>query len=404
MPTFNRAGYVTQSIESVRQQMRADDSLLVLDDGSTDGTEAAIAPIVKADPRIGYQRQDNAGKSVALNRAIAATSGDLVWICDDDDLLRPDAVATLLDRQGRDESAFTFGRYTRFRDTPDGVRVDLGTGYWPDLAAGGLARHLLEDLFIFHNATVVPRRLYQLIGPFSETLPRSVDYEMFLRLALSFPCRFVDHLIFDQRQHEGARGPVTARHAASASATMWRACDRRIFENMRDHVPTGFFESLFDAPDPHQRQRAALLQRACIGARRACWVEAAADFAAAATLVPTLPLDPGEAAICRRALAGKFGLADSADDAVAALAPLRASARGREILIAMIDGALWRLHGYEPGDDRAIRRLMRRLLGPVGLARLGLGRLGGGGTARVVERPEPAYLAPGTLPAVSANA
>ncbi|MEC7399348.1 MAG: glycosyltransferase family 2 protein [Pseudomonadota bacterium] len=77
MPSFNRAGYIAESIESVHAQMQADDELLVVDDGSTDDTESAVAPYLD---RLRYVRQDNAGKAAALNRAMGMTSGAYVWI------------------------------------------------------------------------------------------------------------------------------------------------------------------------------------------------------------------------------------------------------------------------------------------------------------------------------------
>ena len=84
MPTFNRADYIGESIETILTEMSADDELVVVDDGSVDHIEAAIAPYFG---RLRYVRQDNAGKSVALNRGLSLTSGEYVWICADDDLL-----------------------------------------------------------------------------------------------------------------------------------------------------------------------------------------------------------------------------------------------------------------------------------------------------------------------------
>jgi addiction module HigA family antidote len=93
MASFNRAGFIAESIESVLAQMSAEDELVVVDDGSTDDTCEAIRPYLD---RLRYQRQENAGKSVALNRGLGMTSGRYVWICDDDDLLLPGCVELLV--------------------------------------------------------------------------------------------------------------------------------------------------------------------------------------------------------------------------------------------------------------------------------------------------------------------
>ncbi|KAI9881701.1 MAG: hypothetical protein M1823_006587, partial [Watsoniomyces obsoletus] len=74
--------------------------------------------------------------------------GEYVWVCDDDDLLLPDAVEPLIVAlASATDAAWAFGRYRRFADTVDGP-VDLDHGYWPDLTTGSLVRHILEDLFV----------------------------------------------------------------------------------------------------------------------------------------------------------------------------------------------------------------------------------------------------------------
>lgn len=92
VPTYNRAGYLTQAVEALRAQTRKPDEIIVWDDGSTDGTEAAARKMGKA---IRYFRSENGGKSRALNAAMREARGDLIWICDDDDLALPDAAETL---------------------------------------------------------------------------------------------------------------------------------------------------------------------------------------------------------------------------------------------------------------------------------------------------------------------
>ncbi|MEL7517411.1 MAG: glycosyltransferase family 2 protein, partial [Pseudomonadota bacterium] len=198
MPTFNRADYIAQSLDAVLAQMSPDDELVVVDDGSFDGTEEAVKPYLG---RLRYLRQDNAGKSVALNRAMEVTGGEYVWICDDDDLLRPGVVARMVSEIESAGVDMVFGRYTRFR-IEDGARVEMGAGYWPDLGRGSVARHILEDAFVMHNASLVRRAAYDRLGPFDPRMLRSQDYEMFVRLALRATIRFVDTVVFDQRKHE----------------------------------------------------------------------------------------------------------------------------------------------------------------------------------------------------------
>lgn len=391
VPTFNRAAYIGESLAAIRAQMGPDDELLVIDDGSTDGTEAAVSA---ADVGARYWRQDNAGKSVALNRALAMTDGSYVMICDDDDVLRAGSVAPLLAAIEASGAGFAFGRYSRFRHDEAGARRDMGTGYWPDLSTGSLLRHILEDAFVMQNAALVRRSAYAAVGPFDPAMLRSLDYEMFVRLALAVPAAYVDRYIFDQRKHDGARGPASALHAASKSEHVWQEYDRRIFEKVQRWLPIEGYAALFTGPEADRLQRAALLQRACVNARHDLWPLAIADLEAAATLAPAKPLAAGEVAVAERILAGKHGFPGALAPAILdRLRTLRRTGSGGAIVRAMLSGALWRLRDDNPADARAMRALSAALAGPVGtlalLARRKLGRRPADAVGLVEERRDP---------------
>jgi glycosyltransferase involved in cell wall biosynthesis len=242
MPTFNRGRYIAESLQAILAQMSDDDELLVLDDGSTDGTTEIVRGFGDS---LRYEAQENAGKSVALNRALKKTDGRYIWICDDDDILLPGAVTALVSRIEASGDDFVFGRYTRFREI-DGARVDLGPGYWPDLSHGSMRRHILEDAFVMQNAALVRRSAYERVGPFDEAMLRSLDYEMFARLALDGSASYVDQLVFEQRKHDGARGPSHQLHAEARSDAVWLDYDSRIFTRIFDQVPLATYEGLFE--------------------------------------------------------------------------------------------------------------------------------------------------------------
>jgi glycosyltransferase involved in cell wall biosynthesis len=90
IPTFNRANYIVESLESVLSQTRRPAEVIIIDDGSTDDTVERLAPYMQ---RIAYLRKENGGKSSALNLGMKAVTGEYVWIFDDDDIAYPDALA-----------------------------------------------------------------------------------------------------------------------------------------------------------------------------------------------------------------------------------------------------------------------------------------------------------------------
>ena len=82
LPTYNRADVIGRAIASVRAQTLADWELLIVDDGSTDGTPDVVAGL---DDRIHLLRQDNAGTYVARNNGLARARGRYITFLDSDD-------------------------------------------------------------------------------------------------------------------------------------------------------------------------------------------------------------------------------------------------------------------------------------------------------------------------------
>jgi hypothetical protein len=357
IPTFNRKDYLLQALDSLRVQTRPVDEIIVWDDGSTDGTEEAIVGL--KDENLQYHRAENAGKSAALNQAMRLTKGDFIWICDDDDLAVPDAaerLACILDNDP--EVGISGGGYERFRDTPSGREIS-GPGYWPDLDKGTPLRHLLEDIFLFQNASLVRRTCYDRVGPFREDLPRSIDYDMIVRLATRYPVHMSHEVVFLQRKHDGERGPARHRHAASKVDSVWAAQDGVVFEGLRDHIPLTLIEAMFDGQDTEIR-RAARLELACIYARHGKWGFALDDLEAAALIENETSLGAVEIDICRRAVSGKHGVNLSAAE-LKRLGRLRRSGRiGQQIVQSLGRGMLWSVRqAATHGDWAEVRKFSR---------------------------------------------
>lgn len=86
IPTYNRSQLVCETIESAIHQSNVDIEIIVVDDGSTDDTEKALAPYSED---IIYLRQSNRGVSAARNLGLTQASGDYIAFLDSDDLWLP---------------------------------------------------------------------------------------------------------------------------------------------------------------------------------------------------------------------------------------------------------------------------------------------------------------------------
>ncbi|MDT8903972.1 glycosyltransferase family 2 protein [Anaeroselena agilis] len=89
MPAYNVQEYIAASIESVIAQTYVDWELIVVNDGSTDGTEDVVLSYARKEPRIVYYRQSNQGAAAGRNKGLAMAGGRLVAFLDGDDLWHP---------------------------------------------------------------------------------------------------------------------------------------------------------------------------------------------------------------------------------------------------------------------------------------------------------------------------
>jgi len=87
MPAYNASAFLAQAIESVLAQTLTDFELIVVNDGSTDNTQAIAESFAARDPRVKVHTQQNAGTAAALNRGIELAQGEWVFLMHADDLM-----------------------------------------------------------------------------------------------------------------------------------------------------------------------------------------------------------------------------------------------------------------------------------------------------------------------------
>lgn len=196
IPTFNRARTLPRALDSVLQQRRAADQIIVVDDGSTDATAELLS---RHYPQIERLRQNNRGVSSARNTGIQAATGDWIALLDSDDAWLPDKLAQQMAcLQHNPDTRLIHSDEIWIRN---GVRVNPHRKH--KKYGGWIFRHCLPLCAISPSAAMIRRDLFDDIGWFDETLPACEDYDFWLRVCAREPVTFIDsHLIYKHGGHD----------------------------------------------------------------------------------------------------------------------------------------------------------------------------------------------------------
>ncbi|MBA3997514.1 MAG: hypothetical protein C0466_10135 [Candidatus Accumulibacter sp.] len=237
VPTYNRANYIGECLDSLLAQTEPALEIIVIDDGSEDGT----ADLLRAyGERIRYVRKENGGKPSAVNLGLALARGQLIWIFDDDDVALPDAIASRTAAlRARPDAGFVFSSHYYGSDDAQGRIVRGRPHVAPAYGDDRFFAELMKGCF-FHLATALVRaEVYREVGGFDAELLSSEDYDMQLRLARHCPAAFSPAPSFIFRQHGGLRGAKAIRYAGRQRASVFRRFDQRVGRKLRATLPLG---------------------------------------------------------------------------------------------------------------------------------------------------------------------
>lgn len=239
IPTWNAADYLPATLDSIFAQSYDRFEIIVVDDGSTDGTADLISGYGE---RIRCISQENwGGPSRPRNAAIEAARGELICFFDADDLMDPDKLALAVDVFARlPEVDFVFTGFREIDEAGATLNDDFLAEYKDfrahlestdhrdaHLLAGRTAYSLLLRANFIGTSSVVCRRdLFDRVGPFDEEMLNSDDIDMWRRIAYSGATfAFIDRVLHSYRK---VAGGVTGRGAARRLPSVLRGLRKQL--------------------------------------------------------------------------------------------------------------------------------------------------------------------------------
>jgi glycosyltransferase involved in cell wall biosynthesis len=195
IPCFNHARFLQEALESTLGQTHPRLDVVVVDDGSTDNTQA----VVDAYPGVRLVPQRHQGLAAARNTGLRHCPGEYVVFLDADDRLLPEAVSSGLEELRKHPScAFVSGQYASIDG--DGARLPSHEAV-PSNGSPYVA-FLRRNYVSMHGTVMYRRSVLAEASGFSTSLDAAEDYDLFLRLSRRYPVCRHDRVVAEYRRHE----------------------------------------------------------------------------------------------------------------------------------------------------------------------------------------------------------
>lgn len=199
IPCFNRESYIRETIDSVLNQTYEPIEIIVIDDGSTDGSRDVLESYKDKIILLEHPGRVNRGQSAAINLGLDQSSGEYIAILDSDDLFLKDKIKIQVE----------------FLDNNLDIGLVYSNGYYIDEHGNQIAkmyysdpiensdpeRVLMDCYFLVPNNSLVRRSVYHQVGGFDEDLRAAQDHDMAIRIAEKTKLAYIDDYLFLYRRH-----------------------------------------------------------------------------------------------------------------------------------------------------------------------------------------------------------
>jgi glycosyltransferase involved in cell wall biosynthesis len=194
-PSLNQGRYVREAIESVRAQTYSPVEHVVMDGGSTDGTVEILGDY----EHLRWVSEPDTGQSNAVNKGVAAATGDILGWLNADDAYLPHAVARGVEALQESGVGLVYADVMRVNDdgvNPRRIRSRPEWDLWTELNDGN---------GVYSPSVFFTREAFEAVGGIDESLHLTMDYDLWLKIGGRFGARHVDAVWSTQRIHDGAK-------------------------------------------------------------------------------------------------------------------------------------------------------------------------------------------------------
>lgn len=246
VPTYNRARYVTEAVDSVLAQTFRDYELIVIDDGSTDNTKDVL---LRYEGRIKYIYQPNSGVGAARNAGIRCAVGEWLAFLDSDDVWLPEYLSCQMDRAKLDPRICTH-MTNSIRVEADGEKIDTfqDAGLTPRNTFRNDSCLVVERPLIFMlqrrppylQTTMFRRKAFIEAGLFNEDVTISEDLEAIARMCLEGPLSLCNRPLAHIFRRKEAMRNLSSRW--NSDNIYCRNCIEAIYQNLLTQSNVTHFE------------------------------------------------------------------------------------------------------------------------------------------------------------------
>jgi glycosyltransferase involved in cell wall biosynthesis len=234
IPTFNRKSFLTRALNSVQNQTCRCAEIIIVDDGSTDGTEEYLESFKsQSSLPVHYFKQSNKGPAAARNLGIAHSACKYITFLDSDDHWHKRKIEKQLQVMLQQPEYMI--SHTRERWMRNGVHINQKKKHLPK--HGYIFSHCLDICTVSMSTVMVKRELFDLIGTFDQQFRCCEDYDFWLRVSCRYPFLLVDDTLTVK---EGGRGDqVSAQYQVGMHKLHIQALDKLLKLELLDVLQVG---------------------------------------------------------------------------------------------------------------------------------------------------------------------